>query len=228
MLVKTFGMEMERGNPLSRKRLETRILHFQQFPGTQEYGDQYWRGYTYVWNDEQTDAELLDAEGADKVLKIKVGDKVVEQNYRFPSRAECTLCHTNAAKFALGVSTMQMNRDHDYDGVIANQLATLEHIGLFTKKLPAAAARTAEARRLQRREATAGRARPLLSALQLRPLPHEMGRRQRGVQAAVHDPGRATWASSTCPRPMATSASRSQADRPRPSRASRSSITAWP
>ena len=136
VLVKTFGMEMERGNPKSKKRLETRILHFQQFPGTQEYGDQYWRGYTYVWNDDQTDAELLDEKGLDKKLTIKVGDKMVEQNYRFPSRAECTLCHTNAAKFARGVSTMQMNRDHNYDGVIANQLETLNHIGLFTKKLP--------------------------------------------------------------------------------------------
>jgi uncharacterized repeat protein (TIGR03806 family) len=138
VLVKTFAMEMERGNPKSKKRLETRLLHFQKFPGTQEYGDQYWRGYTYVWNDAQTDAELLDAKGADKLLKIKVGNKTVEQNYRFPSRAECTLCHTNAAKFALGVNTMQMNRDHDYNGVIANQLATLEHIGLFTEKLPKA------------------------------------------------------------------------------------------
>ncbi len=144
VLVKTFSMDMERGNPKSRKRLETRLLHFQQFPGNQEYGDQYWRGYTYVWNDEQTDAELLEEKGADRLLKIKVGDKTVEQNYRFPSRAECTLCHTNAAKFALGVSTMQMNKDHNYDGVIANQLATLEHIGMFTKKLPAAPAKLAK------------------------------------------------------------------------------------
>lgn len=141
VLVKTFAMDMERGNPKSRHRLETRIMHYQQFPGTQEYGDQYWRGYTYVWNDEQTDAELLDEKGADKLLKIKVGDKVVEQNYRFPSRAECTLCHNNAAKFALGVSTLQMNRDHNYDGVIANQLSTLEHIGMFAKKLPSEAAK---------------------------------------------------------------------------------------
>ncbi len=137
VLVKTFSMEMERGNPKSRRRLETRLLHFQQFPGTQEYGDQYWRGYTYVWNEAQTDADLLDANGQDEILKIKVGDKVVEQSYRYPSRAECTLCHTNAAKFALGVSTLQMNRDHNYGGVIANQLATLEHIGLFSKPLPA-------------------------------------------------------------------------------------------
>ncbi len=136
VLVKTFSMDMERGNPKSRKRLETRLLHFQQFPGTQEYGDQYWRGYTYVWNDEQTDAVLLDEKGADLPLKIKVGDQMVEQNYRIPSRAECTLCHTNAHKFALGVATMQMNRDHDYGGVIANQLATLEHIGIFSQPLP--------------------------------------------------------------------------------------------
>ncbi|HEX5104387.1 MAG TPA: hypothetical protein VFV87_11280, partial [Pirellulaceae bacterium] len=136
VLVKTFSMETERGNPASAKRLETRLLHFQKFPGTEEYGDQYWRGYTYVWNDEQTDAELLSADGADRVLKIKDGDKFVLQNYRFPSRAECTLCHTMGSKFALGVTTMQMNRDHNYGGTLANQLATLEHIGLFDKPLP--------------------------------------------------------------------------------------------
>jgi uncharacterized repeat protein (TIGR03806 family) len=142
VLVKTFSMDMERGNPKSRKRIETRLLHFQQFPGTQEYGDQYWRGYTYKWNDQQTDAELVDEKGLDLPLQIKVGDKTVEQNYRIPSRAECTLCHTNAHKFALGVATMQMNRDHIYPspdgkgGVIANQLATLEHIGVFSKPLP--------------------------------------------------------------------------------------------
>lgn len=137
VLVKTFSMDLERGNPRSRKRLETRLLHFQKFPGTQEYGDQYWRGYTYVWNDDQTDAELLDEKGLDRVLQIKVGDKVVEQNYRFPSRAECALCHNNAPKFALGVNTLQMNRNHDYGGMVANQLATLEHLGIFSQPLPA-------------------------------------------------------------------------------------------
>ena len=83
VLVKTFGMEMERGNPKSRKRLETRLLHFQQFPGTQEYGDQYWRGYTYVWNDEQTDAELLDEKGARQAAE--------DQGRRQDGRAELPL-----------------------------------------------------------------------------------------------------------------------------------------
>lgn len=60
------------------------------------------------------------------------------------------LCHNNAAKFALGVSTLQMNRDHDYGGVIANQIDTLNHIGLFEKAVADRAQGTAEARQLRR------------------------------------------------------------------------------
>ncbi len=136
VLVKTFFLEMERGNPATKRRLETRILHFQQLAGTQEVGDQYWRGYTYIWNDEQSDAFLAPSGGVDKVLTIRdrqAPGGSVKQNYHFPSRAECTLCHTMPAKFALGVNTLQFNRDHDYGGVKANQLRTLEHLGIFIK-----------------------------------------------------------------------------------------------
>jgi hypothetical protein len=137
--VKTFSLEMERGNPASRRRLETRILHFEQLDGTEEIGDQYWHGYTYVWNDDQTDAELLDARGMDRTYQIKdpaVPGGVRQQTWHFPSRAECTLCHTMPAKYVLGLNTMQLNKEHDYGGVKANQLATFEHLGLFTKPLP--------------------------------------------------------------------------------------------
>ena len=140
VLVKTFSLELEPGNPKSRRRLETRLLHFEQAPGTEEYGDQVWNGYTYVWNDEQTDAELLDAKGLDRKFTVrdpKAPGGKREQVWHFPSRAECTLCHTMAAKYTLGVNTMQMNRDHDYGGKVANQLATLGHVGAFTKPLPA-------------------------------------------------------------------------------------------
>src|SRR5262249_45088149 len=51
--------------------------------------------------------------------------------------AECTLCHTMPAKFVLGLNTLQFNKDHDYGGVVANQIATLEHLGKFAKPLPA-------------------------------------------------------------------------------------------
>ncbi len=140
--VKTFFLEMEKGNPASRRRLETRILHFEKLAGNEEVGDQYWRGYTYVWNDDQSDAELLDARGLDRTYTIKDakapgGSR--KQTWHFPSRAECTLCHTMPAKFVLGLNTHQLNRDHEYDGVKANQLETWERLGLFTKPLPARA-----------------------------------------------------------------------------------------
>ena len=140
VLVKTFSMETEAGNPQSLKRLETRILQYRKMPGNDdEYGAQFWFGYTYVWNEDQTDAELLSAEGLDRKLTIKdAGAEGGEREvmWRFPSRAECTLCHTMASKYVLGVNTLQMNKDHDYGGVAANQLATFEQLGLFKKELP--------------------------------------------------------------------------------------------
>lgn len=139
VVVKTFSLEMEAGNPKSVRRLETRLLHCEQTPGTQEVGDQVWRGYTYIWNDEQTDAILADKEGENRTFTIK--DKAVtgghrEQVWHFPSQAECSLCHTTPAKYVLGLNTLQLNKDHDYGGVVANQLKTFEHLGLFKEKLP--------------------------------------------------------------------------------------------
>jgi uncharacterized repeat protein (TIGR03806 family) len=140
VLVKTFAMEMERGKPESTRRLETRILQYRRMPGNDdEYGAQYWFGYTYLWNNDQTDAELAPAEGVDRKLTIKDsaahGGKR-EQTWHFPSRAECTLCHTMAAKYVLGVTTLQMNMEHDYGSTRANQLTALEKLGIFKEKLP--------------------------------------------------------------------------------------------
>lgn len=142
VLVKTFSLEMEAGNPASRRRLETRLLHYEKMPGKDdEYGAQVWHGYTYVWNDEQTDAVLLESKGADRTFRVKDASApggVREQTWHFPSRAECTLCHTMAAKYVLGVSTNQMNRSFDYgDGIgERNQIEHFNEMGLFTEAIP--------------------------------------------------------------------------------------------
>ena len=140
VLVKTFSLETEAGKADSLKRLETRLLQYRKMPGNDdEYGAQYWSGYTYVWNDDQTDADLLAAEGLDRRLIIKDGAAPGgqrEQVWRFPSRAECALCHTMASKYVLGVTTLQMNKVHNYDGEVANQLSVLEKLGVFQDKLP--------------------------------------------------------------------------------------------
>jgi uncharacterized repeat protein (TIGR03806 family) len=129
VLVKTFALDMEAGNSASRKRLETRLLHLEE---------NLWRGYTYIWNDEQTDAELIGAKGLDRKYTIrdpKAPGGRREQAWHFPSRADCTLCHTMPMRFILGLRTDQMNRDQDFGGGrVDNQLRTLDHIGLFTKK----------------------------------------------------------------------------------------------
>jgi hypothetical protein len=52
--VKSFALETEEGKPESRRWVETRFLTKQ---------GKEWFGYSYVWNDEQTDAELLDEKG---------------------------------------------------------------------------------------------------------------------------------------------------------------------
>jgi len=141
VLVKTFMLETERGNPDSLRRLETRILHHERLTGYEIFGDQYWRGYTYIWNDEQTDAMLLEGtDSLERTYTMTDADApggTRKQTWHFPSRAECTLCHTMPAKFVLGVNTMQMNRDHDYGDKVANQLTALEQLGMFTEPLPA-------------------------------------------------------------------------------------------
>lgn len=111
VLVKTFS--------LGKRRIETRLL-------TRQQGQ--WAGYSYIWNDEQTDATLVAAAGMDRTYPNRDGKP---QSWHFPSRAECMVCHSRAANFVLGPSTLQMNKDHDYAGAIDNQLRTLEHIGVL-------------------------------------------------------------------------------------------------
>lgn len=110
VLVKSFAL----GEGSSRQWIETRFMVKQQ-------GE--WAGYSYRWNDEQTDAELVPAEGADQ----KVGDQV----WRFPSRTECMVCHSRAASFVLGLSERQMNKEHDYNGVAEHQFDALTRLGLL-------------------------------------------------------------------------------------------------
>jgi uncharacterized repeat protein (TIGR03806 family) len=128
VLVKSFALETEPGDPASRKWIETRFL-------TKQHGE--WYGYSYVWNDEQSDAELVEAKGADREYVVRVprsrkhpdGQKKV--NWRYPSRAECMVCHSRAANYVLGLTELQMNREHDYNGVKDNQLRVLEHLNLI-------------------------------------------------------------------------------------------------
>lgn len=125
VLVKTLSMEMERGNPKSKRLLETQILHF----------DGTWRGYTYAWNDEQTDATLVGVKGMERTLTVvdaqAPGGKRV-QRWRFASRSECMTCHNPWAGYTLAFTPAQLNRTHNYDGVIDQQFRSFQHANLIT------------------------------------------------------------------------------------------------
>ncbi len=101
---------------LGGKRIETRLFV--------RHSDGGWAGYTYEWNAAETEATLLPA-GKTAV--------VGSQSWAFPSRAECLSCHSEAAGRSLGPETQQLNRDLVYpNNRRANQLATLDHIGMLS------------------------------------------------------------------------------------------------
>ncbi len=108
---------------LGGQLIETRL--FMRHP------DGVWAGYVYQWNAAQTDATRV-INGVDI--------PVAGQTWHIPSESECLRCHTQAAGYSLGLETGQQNGGYAYPaapsppftGLTANQLQTLNAIGLFT------------------------------------------------------------------------------------------------
>jgi putative heme-binding domain-containing protein len=77
--------------PPAARKIETQVLHFD---------GETWNGYSYRWNDQGTDAELVGADGEELTI-----DK---QPWRIHGRAECARCHNNWSGFALGFQPDQL------------------------------------------------------------------------------------------------------------------------
>ena len=102
------------------KLIETRLFV--------RHDDGGWAGYSYEWDDLETDATLLPGSHT---------RDLAGQVWSFPSRNQCLQCHTSAAGFSLGPETLQLNHDFSYPspGSTANQLAALESVGFFDAPL---------------------------------------------------------------------------------------------
>ncbi|HEX6995511.1 MAG TPA: PQQ-dependent sugar dehydrogenase [Gammaproteobacteria bacterium] len=100
--------------------VETRLL--MHHPGGE------WRGYGYEWNADGSDARLVTGG-----KRVEIGDT----EWVFPSGGDCVACHRAAAGTALGLETAQLNRPFTYPstGRTANQLETLDAIGLFVSPI---------------------------------------------------------------------------------------------
>ena len=114
--VKHFDLEMSRGNPATKKRIETRVL-VKTDTGTY--------GVSYRWNEAQTEANLVEDAGTDFDLAIDDHGTPHTQRWQIPSRSSCLTCHTPQGGHALSFNTRQLNLDNNINGYSGNQLDLL-------------------------------------------------------------------------------------------------------
>jgi putative heme-binding domain-containing protein len=95
----------------AERRVETQLLHYDGLD---------WRAYTYAWRDDQTDADLVPADGAEEEIsadgrassrKPDVSDTATPQKrlWQFASRTQCLICHNNQSQYALAFEPSQLN-----------------------------------------------------------------------------------------------------------------------
>src|SRR5205823_746746 len=80
---------------LAGRRLETQLLH---------YDGMDWRGYAFAWRDDQTDADLVPADGAEKEIDDPAPlapTAKPKRVWQYQSRTQCLLCHNNQSEYAL-------------------------------------------------------------------------------------------------------------------------------
>ncbi len=102
---------------LGGRRLETQLLHFDGVD---------WHAYTFAWRDDQADADLVPAEGAEK----EVPDGKRQRVWQFHSRSQCMSCHSSWSEYALAFQPEQLNR-MAADG--RNQLVAFTEAGLIRR-----------------------------------------------------------------------------------------------
>lgn len=140
VLARTVTLDLAEGDPSSRRRIETQVLHLE---------DGSWRPYTYVWDDDQADATLADAAGSSRhfeVIDPEAPGGRREHDYRVAARSECLLCHNpwvearttvfgRQTASPLAFQAAQLNRPTP-DGE-EGQVRRLERLGFFGSPLPA-------------------------------------------------------------------------------------------
>jgi uncharacterized repeat protein (TIGR03806 family) len=113
--------------------IETRVLV------RREHG---WDALPYVWNSEQTDAELART-GDEMPLELVASDQSREQfTYVVPNENQCAGCHVTNLKTKaiapIGLKARHLNRDYPYPSGAENELQYLQKVGYLTG-LPATA-----------------------------------------------------------------------------------------
>jgi uncharacterized repeat protein (TIGR03806 family) len=122
VFIKHFELELVKGNPDTRRRVETRFL-------VRSPDGVY--GVTYRWNNEQNNATLVGDPGDTATFTVNDGGNIRQQTWRFPSRNECLTCHNSVVGHVLGANGGQLNRTFNYGNFTDNQVHALAQGGYF-------------------------------------------------------------------------------------------------
>lgn len=114
-LIKTFYYPHDMRHPEKGRRLmETRLL---------VHTPAGWNAWTYIWNDEQTEAYLEVAGDRKPVQFTDHNGRNVVFDYIIPNVNECKGCHnTNEVLTPIGLTARQLNGEFPYAGGPENQL----------------------------------------------------------------------------------------------------------
>lgn len=124
--IRTLTLELEEGNPASARRVETQVMH---------WDGQAWNPYTYRWNADQSDADLVGLQGASETFTVKdaaAPGGVRETPWRFLSRAECLRCHNAWAGEIISLTPLELGPPGADPA--KSELSRLQAAGLYVQK----------------------------------------------------------------------------------------------
>jgi len=122
--VKHFFMDMRDGDPLSSRRLETRVLYHTQ---------QGWQGVSYRWNRLQNEATIVRDRLTQEIFIERSDGSIRVQDYEYPGTRDCSVCHNRASSFLLGLESRQMNIEYLFGSGMENQISALNQLQLFDR-----------------------------------------------------------------------------------------------
>lgn len=130
VLVRTLSIEGQPGKGGPAQPVETQLLHFD---GRQ------WQAYTYAWNAQHTDADLVGAEGDDRAIIVPASEgmgqathnSAQQRTWHFASRVQCLTCHNVWDDYVLAFTPPQLDRVAEVGGTTDNQVRTFRRLGLL-------------------------------------------------------------------------------------------------
>ena len=87
-----------------------------------------WQPYSYLWNDKQTDADLVGADGIEKQIKYESADgRMLTTSWKVQNRSQCRSCHGRQNGGAVGFSL---------ENLLQSQISQLVESGVLDRSAP--------------------------------------------------------------------------------------------